>query len=39
MIIISIKIGVLNVQRCKNEEIYNEWTHFINDEKYKKYFI
>ena len=22
----------------KNEEIYNKWTEFINDEKYKKYF-
>ena len=26
-------------QIFKNEKIYNEWTHFINDEKYKKYFI
>jgi superfamily II DNA or RNA helicase len=23
----------------KNPEIYNEWTEFINDEKYKEYFI
>jgi len=23
----------------KNEEIYNKWTEFINDDKYKKYFI
>ena len=22
----------------KNEEIYNKWTNFINDDKYKKYF-
>ena len=23
----------------KTEEIYNKWTEFINDDKYKKYFI
>ena len=23
----------------KNEIIYNQWTEFINDNKYKKYFI
>jgi hypothetical protein len=22
----------------KNEEIYDKWTDFINDDKYKKYF-
>ena len=22
-----------------NEEIFNKWTEFINDDKYKKYFI
>jgi hypothetical protein len=23
----------------KNKEIYNKWTNFINDSKYKKYFL
>ena len=23
----------------KNENIYNRWTEFINDDKYKKYFL
>jgi len=26
-------------QMMKNEEIYNQWTDFINDEKYKNYFL
>ena len=25
-------------QIMKNQEIYNKWTEFINDPKYKKYF-
>jgi hypothetical protein len=25
-------------QIISNEEIYNKWTEFINDDKYKKYF-
>jgi len=27
------------IQIMKNEEIYNEWTDFINDTKYKEFFI
>ena len=26
-------------QIMKNEEIYNKWTDFVNDDKYKQYFI
>ena len=32
----------IDINKCKegikNEEIYNKWTEFINDNKYKKYF-
>jgi hypothetical protein len=28
-----------NIDIMKNEEIYNKWTDFINDDKYKEYFL
>jgi superfamily II DNA or RNA helicase len=34
----QIQIYKNNKEIMKNEEIYNTWTDFINDDKYKKYF-
>ena len=38
-IVIQLKSYIKRDRIMKNEEIYNKWTKFINDDKYKKYFI